>query len=47
LPGAWRAASPLALVGSVLLCALLPLLAISAASVLMCEWLLAQRARSA
>jgi len=47
LPGAWRAASPLALAGSVLLCALLPLLAVSAAALLVCEWLLAQRARPA
>jgi uncharacterized iron-regulated membrane protein len=47
LPGAWRAASPLALAGSLLLCALLPLLAVSAVSVLVFEWLLSQRARPA
>jgi uncharacterized iron-regulated membrane protein len=47
LPGAARAASPLALAGGLALCALLPLLAISASAVLMLEWLVLQRARPA
>ena len=47
LPGAWRAASPLALVSAVALCALMPLLAISASVVLVLEWLVLQRARPA
>ena len=47
LPGSWRAASPLALLGSVALCALLPLLAISAGVVLVLEALVLQRTRPA
>jgi uncharacterized iron-regulated membrane protein len=47
LPNAWKAASPLALLGGVALCALLPLLAISAAAVLALEALVLQRARPA
>ena len=47
LPNAWRSASPLGLLGGVALCALLPLLAISAAVVLALEALVLQRARPA
>jgi uncharacterized iron-regulated membrane protein len=47
LPNAWKAASPLALLGGMALCALLPLLAISAAVVLALEALVLQRARPA
>ncbi|KQQ93665.1 PepSY domain-containing protein [Massilia sp. Leaf139] len=47
LPGALRAASPLAWLGALALCALMPLLAVSAAVVLMLEWLVLQRARPA
>jgi uncharacterized iron-regulated membrane protein len=46
LPGSWRAASPLALAASLALCALLPLLAISAAVVLALEALVFQRTRA-
>jgi uncharacterized iron-regulated membrane protein len=46
MPGAWRAASPLALAGGVALCALLPLLAISAAALLVLEGVVLQRARA-
>ena len=44
LPDAWKAASPLALLGGVALCALLPLLAISAGMVLLLDWAILQRA---
>ena len=47
LPGSWRAASPLASAGALALCALLPLLAISAAVVLVLECLVLGRARPA
>ena len=47
LPGAWRAASPLALLGTLALCALLPLLAVSAGVVLVLEALVLRRARPA
>jgi uncharacterized iron-regulated membrane protein len=46
LPGAWRAASLLALMSGVALCALLPLLALSAAAVLVLEALVLQRVPS-
>lgn len=47
LPGAWRAASPPALLGAAVLCALLPLLAISAAVLLVLEALVLPRTRAA
>lgn len=47
LPGAWKAASPLALLGMLALCALLPLLAVSAAVVLILETLVLRRTRPA
>lgn len=42
LPGAWRAASPAALIGTVALCGLLPLLALSASALLLLEWRISQ-----
>lgn len=47
LPGAWRAASPLALVTALALCALMPLLALSGAAVLLLEALLLKGGRRA
>lgn len=38
LPGAWRAASPLALASALALCLLMPLLAVSGAALLVLEW---------
>ncbi len=40
LPGAWRALTPGLWLSALALCALMPLLAVSAALVLLCEWLL-------
>jgi uncharacterized iron-regulated membrane protein len=46
LPGAWRAASPLALAGTLALCLLMPLLAVSGAVVLVLEAFWSRNARS-